>query len=48
MSSDKNKTDKQKEEDKTKLAKETEANNVHKLDVFEEDDLFEEFEEGIF
>ena len=47
MSSDKNNTNKQKETDKEKLAKESEA-IVHKLDVFEEDDLFEEFEEGIF
>ena len=47
MSSDKNTTNKQKETDKEKLAKEAGEAVVHKLDVFEEDDLFEEFEEGI-
>ena len=51
MSTDKNtNTNKAKENDSTKLAKEkeNESNNVNKLDLFEEDDLFEEFEEGIF
>ena len=31
-----------------RVTKENETNNVNKLDLFEEDDLFEEFEEGMF
>jgi len=47
MSSDKN--DKTKDLEKANTKKETsenDKNKVNKLDLFEEDDLFEEFEEG--
>jgi hypothetical protein len=39
--------DKQKEKEKEKEKdNENNNNNINKLDLFEEDDLFEEFEEG--
>ncbi len=49
MSTDKNKSNKKNDNENSKTTvKENESNNINKLDLFEEDDLFEEFEEGKF
>jgi hypothetical protein len=47
MNTDKNNKQTNSEKEKTKKeATEADKNKVNKLDLFEEDDLFEEFEEG--